>query len=770
MHFLSFRNIIAIIVSIILLLILLDRVIFPLPKERLHKPTATFVYSRDKNLLGAFISSDYYWRKPVALKDISPLLQKSVLSCEDRWFYYHPGVNLFSLFSAAIDDIKARHIVRGGSTITMQVARMMEPKERTIGSKIIEILRALQLEMHYSKREILELYFNLAPYGGNIEGVGAASYFYFGKTPLELTASQAALLTSVPNSPNNLRPDINLRASLAARNRVLGVMYQRKVISKAKYREALDEEIVSRKITPPLLAPHFTRDLALDNLGKTEIVSTLDLKIQNICEGVAQNYKADLLSRNITNVAAVVIKNQTAEVLAMVGSLDYNDRGHQGQVNGATAPRSPGSALKPFLYALALDKGLISPNSILEDLPVYFAGYSPENYDKEYRGAVSAADALRLSLNIPAVSLLSEVGQPEFYKLLKSGGLSTLFRKDYEYGLPIILGSCEVRLIDLATLYSSLARGGNYIPYHTKLHELPGASTNLFSSASSYIISEILTELQRPDFPSSWEFSPNIPKVAWKTGTSYGRRDAWSVGYNPEYTVGIWVGNFTGEASPDLVGADAAAPMLFEIFNSISARNDAGWFAQPSSVSSRLVCSVSGAPPNEYCPSTVEELYIPGISPMSQCEIHKGVLVDSLSGYRLCRFCADGKPAITRVFESWPPKMATWLVKAGRVITPIPEHNPQCTGTYAGEKPVIISPVDDVTYIIRKYVPLSEQEITLEASVASSARTIFWFVDGELFGKVRPGEKLFYMPQTGDHKLVCSDDEGRSKSITIKIE
>ena len=769
LRFFIIRRIITLILSFTILVVLLDRHVFPLPDDRLHRPSATFVYSRDENLLGAYISSDYYWRRPVALKDIAPLLQKSVLACEDRWFYYHPGVNVISLISAAIDDIKAGRIVRGGSTITMQVARMMEPRRRTVMTKTIEILRSFQLELHYSKKELLEIYFNMAPYGGNIEGVGTASHFYFGKRPLELSASQAALLTSVPNSPNALRPDINAGSGIKARDRVLGVMRRRGIISEAMYREALDEEIISCKIAPSRIAPHFARDLAISNKGKSEIISTLDSRIQNISRGVAAKYKDDLSSRGISNAAIVVLENSTGEVMAMVGSLDFDDSAHQGQVNGATAPRSPGSALKPFLYAMALDGGLISPNTMLEDLPVYFAGYSPENYDRKFRGAVSAADALRLSLNVPAVSLLSQVGQPDLYRLLRTGGLSTLFRKDYEYGLPIVLGSCEVRLIDLVTLYSAFSRGGRYIPHRAELSRPAGKTEQIFSRGSSYIISEILSEVRRPDFPSSWEYSPNIPRVAWKTGTSYGRRDAWSIGYNSEYTVGVWVGNFRGEPSSYLVGADAAAPMLFEIFNAISPGN-AAWFDPPSSVSTRLVCNVSGAPAGEYCPSTVEELHIPGISPMRPCGIHRGVLADSLSGIRLCRFCSEGKHPVTRVYECWPPKMATWLVKAGRVITPIPEHNPDCTGAYAGDRPVIVSPVNDVVYVIRKHVPLEEQEITLEASVAAGARNIFWFVDGDLCGRVKPGERLFYLPRAGLHKVICSDDEGRSTTITLRVE
>ncbi|OGC90624.1 MAG: penicillin-binding protein 1C [candidate division Zixibacteria bacterium RBG_16_53_22] len=760
----------AVLFAFLTVLILLDALVFPLPMANLRKPSARFVYSRERYLLAAFAASDTYWRKPVALADISPLLQSSVIACEDRWFYYHPGVNPISLFMAAIDNIKAGKVVRGGSTITMQVARMMEPKPRTVASKLVEIVRAFQLELHFSKREILESYFNLAPYGGNLEGVGAASYFYFAKTPLALTASEAALLTSIPNSPSVLRPDLNFEKSLRARDRVLGVMLQRQIISKGKYDEAFSENVVARKHEQPFLAPHFTRHLADSGVPGPEIESSLSLRIQAACEGIIANHRPELAARGIANAAVVVLQNSSAEVLAMVGSADFFDGARQGQVNGTTSPRSPGSALKPFVYAMALDKGLISPNKIVEDLPVYYSGYSPENYDRKYRGAVSAAEALRLSLNVPAVWACSKVGQREFCRLLRTGGITTLTRNDQDYGLPIILGSCEIRLLDLATLYSALARQGSYIPYKLIRTQSGEDTVRLFTPEASYIISEILTELQRPDFPSSWEFSPDIPRVAWKTGTSYGRKDAWSVGYNPEFTVGVWAGNFAGEPSPDLVGTDIAAPMLFEIFEVITRGRDDAWFEMPQGVGTRDVCAVSGMIPTGACHATISELFIPGVSPTGPCNIHKEIMVDLKSGHRLCRYCTEGNKATHVMVEDWPAKIATWLVASGRAISSVPVHNPDCTGMPQGDRPLITSPNDDALYVIRKHVPIDLQRISLEASAAAGANFLYWFVDGELFTRAEIGQRVFYEPEPGAHNLTCTDDAGRSSSLIFHVE
>ena len=521
---------------------------------------------------------------------------------------------------------------------------------------------------------------------------------------------------------------------------------------------------------PRLFAPHAAVELAGRNPNQPEVISTIDSRLQSICQGIIANHKDELRNRGISNAAVVVIKNSTAEVLAMVGSADFFDVRHQGQVNGAMSPRSPGSALKPFVYALALDQGIISPNMMIEDLPVNYSGYSPENYDRQYRGMVSVAEALKLSLNVPAVYITAKVGHKNLLNLLRLGGLSSIKSGDFEYGLPLILGSCEVELIDLTNLYACLARDGYYRPYALQPGRSIVDSTKLFSGASTYITAEILSDLQRPDFPASWEYSPNIPKVAWKTGTSYGRKDAWSVGYNPNYTIGAWVGNFSGESSPDLVGSEAAAPLLFEIFRAIDPNSQRRWFGEPLAVDTREVCAVSGMPPDEHCTGTIDELYIPGVSPVKKCNIHKVIVLDSKTGSRLCRYCTAGKESVTRIIEDWPPKIATWLERSGHALAPIPEHNPFCTGAYAGVKPVIISPDKDVVYIIRHHVPLNQQGIPLEASVAAGTREVFWFVDGALYGKSIAGERLFYTPVSGMHRLTCTDSDGRSSSLTITIQ
>lgn len=755
--------------SLLVAFLMVDRLIFPLPVESLSKPNAIFVYSRDNHLMRCFMSSDDFWRKPVEFDKISPFLINTVLACEDRWFYYHPGFNIVSLISAAIDNIESGKIVRGGSTITMQIARMIEPKPRNLKSKIIEIFRAVQLEIHYSKKELLEFYFNLAPYGGNIEGIAAASYFYFDKPPNELSPGQIAFLTALPRSPEEYRPDRNNEACYEVRNKVLKTMLERKLINKSEYNDAIEEKIPGERTNQPMIAPHLCQELVRIKPEESEIISTVDLNLQTICERILQIYSRQLDSKDIHNASIVVMDNASGEVLALVGSIDFFDDQHSGQINGAVAARSPGSTLKPFVYALALDKGLISPKKYLEDLPVFYSGYSPQNYDDTYSVVVSAENALKLSLNVPAVNILADVGLKDFHDILKKDGITTLKGEYYNYGLPLILGSCEVKLLELANLYRALANGGFYTGY--KL--LPGQSDNttdtLFSRGASFIVAQILSDLARPEFPSSWEFAENIPIIAWKTGTSYGRKDAWSIGFNPQYTIGVWVGNFTAEPSPELVGVEAAAPVLFEIFSAITSKAEGGWFSQPDDVSIREVCSISGLAPGPYCPTTVEECFLPGVTSSKKCDIHQEILVDNNTGFWLCRNCLAGKDVRHEIKEIWPAEIATWLGKTGSYCQDIPIHNPSCRGNYYGDRPVINSPRDDGNYIVRDYISADLQGIMLDASAASGTNSLFWFIDGNLYCALRPGERAFYTPMPGKHNIVCSDDQGRSKSITISI-
>lgn len=747
----------------------LDKHLFPLPKQALSKPHAQFVYSREGYLLNCFTSSDRFWRRPVTFEEISLLLVKCVLACEDQWFYYHPGFNPVSLVSAAVANLRAGRVVRGGSTITMQIARMMEPKERTIKNKLIEILRATQLELHYSKDELLETYFNLVPYGGNIEGIGAASLFYFDKPPSGLSLSECATLSAIPVSPSNFRPDKDVVSCSRRRDRVLAYLLDKEVIFRDEYDAARHEEIPSHRCATTSAAPHFCQSLALAYPDSVDLISTIDFEIQSTCERLTRRHHARLTPKEIHNLSLVVLDNATGEVLALVGSPDFGDDKHNGQINGARAARSPGSALKPFIYALGFERGLISPQTRLADIPVNYAGYSPENYDEEYHGVVSAREALIQSYNIPAVNVTAKVGLEKYYHLLKNGGLSTLGRRYYEYGLPLALGACEVNLVELSNLYATLARGGWYRNVSELRAHPDGERRRLFSQGVCYLITEILSDLKRPDLPTSWEFTSDLPRIAWKTGTSYGRKDAWTIGYNPKYTIGVWAGNFSGEGSIDIVGAEIAAPVMFDIFNKICSEADGRWFQMPDGVDVRQVCAVSGKLPGEFCKETIYEQYLPGKSPTQRCDIHHMVMVDKKTGHRLCRYCSAGRDYDEVIVQQWPAKLAGWLEGAGR-FDPIPPHNPECRGILLADGPVITSPEDEAVYVLQDGIRAAYQQILLQASAPSGCRQVHWFVDWQFYASCEPGGRVFYTPATGKHHVMCLGDQGYSQSISFEVK
>jgi penicillin-binding protein 1C len=756
-------------VVLLITFIILDQLILPLPTEKLRKPPATFVYSKEGYLLGAFPAPDHFWRKPVGLAEISPRLVTSVIAIEDRYFHYHPGLNPVSLVTALLDNLRAGRIVRGGSTLTMQIARMMEPKERTTLNKLFEIFRSVQLEMRYSKPQLLEFFLNLAPYGGNVEGVGAASFFYFDKEPSELTWSEAALLTAIPGSPEKFRPDLNPEQALQKRNRILATLRDRSVIAEQEYESALEEKLPTGRKHIPSTAPHFCQMVCSKYPDSSCIQTTLDFGIQTLCERLARVHYSQLKSKDIHNLAVVVIENVSGRLLGLVGSPDFDDAVHSGQVNGAMAPRSPGSALKPFIYALSFEHGLLSPEMKIEDIPVSYAGYEPENYDEQYHGVVSVREALVHSYNVPAVNTAAQLGLASVHAFLRQAGISTLDKEYFEYGLPLVLGAAEVRLLELANLYATLARGGVWKPVSELKTQFEQKGTRVLSEGAAYLVTDILVELDRPDLPTCWESTVNRTPVAWKTGTSYGRRDAWAIGYTPHVTVGVWVGNFSGKSSVDLVGAEAAAPLMFDIFNELTSRSPSDWFKPPPDVGTREVCAVSGQPAGRYCTKTRTERFLIGKSPSAKCVVHRPILVESNTGLRLRADCTSDLDYRQVVVEMWPPRIASWLVSQG-MAQPLPAYHPECTEVSTADQPVIVSPENGTVFKLIDHLPNEYQMIAFQASVPGGDGTVHWFLDGELFASANASDRAFYAPQPGYHTLLCVDDRGRCGKVKFSVE
>lgn len=753
-----------------LLIFMIANLIFPLPKQKLHPPPSILIEDRHGELIRAFTTPEGRWHIPQKLEQVSSTLELATLHYEDRWFYWHFGINPVSIGRAAIQNIKAGRIVMGGSTITMQVARMMEPKERTFWNKFIEAFRSLQLELRFSKSEILRFYFNLAPYGGNIVGSGAAARIYFEKAQHQLSLGEAALLAIIPNSPSQWRPDINPTACKNRRDLLLRQLKDAHKITEQQYQEAINESIPTKRHPMPFRAPHFARDLRKKHPHQTHFATTLDLKMQMLAENTLHEYLTPLQEKGINNGAVVIMDAANHQVRAMVGSNDFFDDDQEGQVNGAVSPRSPGSALKPFVYGLALHHGLITPETLLSDVPVDYSGYSPVNYDTQYSGTVTAKTALARSLNVPAVNLSAQLKENSVYNFLIEAGITTFEHPEHHYGLSLILGGCEVTLLELTNLYAGLANMGRFSPYQLSQDGGTGIEKQLLDVGACFILTEMLTEVRRPDLPTMWKSTVNKPKVAWKTGTSYEHKDAWSIGYSPKYAIGVWVGNFDGTGVAEIIGAEAAGPILFALFETLQQNETIEWFHVPDNVEKRRVCALSGLTPTKACGATKEDFYLKNITIQRSCNIHVLVDIDDRTGYRLCSSCRVGRLYHQEMFMEWPADVATWMKTSGYPVQEMPAHFPQCTTLIAGQGPIIRSPSAECEYIIREGVDVEYQKILLEASVSNRTQKIYWFLDHELIFSGSPEEKVFLTPVPGTHTLSCMDDEGRSTEMTLQIK
>lgn len=748
----------------VVLFFVLD-VVFPL---RATVRYSQLVTAEDGTVLYAFLSPDDKWRMKTERDEISPTLRETIVYKEDKWFYWHYGVNPVSIVRAAWNNVVQGRRTSGASTITMQVVRLLEPRSRTMWSKLIEVFRAVQMEMRYSKAEILQLYLNLVPYGGNIEGVKSASLLYFGRLPNTLSIAQITALSIIPNRPTSLRIGSNNDVLLRARNKWLERMKRDGVFSAQEIADALAEPLDALRSDAPRTAPHFAwrmkRVFPTESIIKTHIQPSVQAKV----EMLAANYNRRLQNGNINNAAVLVVDNATRNVVAYLGSPNFDDHEHHGQVDGVKAVRSPGSTLKPLVYALAFDQGVVTPKTVLTDVPITFSGYTPENFDQKFHGAVTVEKALAYSLNIPAVKLLNEVGVPLLVDKLKQARFRQIAKDERKLGLSTVLGGCGVRLEELAGLYTAFANEGRYAPLHWVRSDTGSTSTQIVSAASAFLLTDILSQMARPDLPHNYESSMHVPRIAWKTGTSYGRRDAWSVGFNKRYTVAVWVGNFDGEGAPDLTGANTATPLLFDIFNSIDYNSPNRWFFPPKQLDFRLVCSQTGLPPNDECTDLVSDYYIPTISSNVLCEHSKQVYVSADEQTSYCMTCLPQNGYKVKTYPNYPPELVALYRAEHIVFEEVPLHNLNCPRILSEGAPVITSPVAGQEYIVDKG---EEPQLLLAATLDNNVKTVYWFVDDKLYTTARAGERVFWKPtDRGQVKISCSDDRGRNSNIWVRVE
>ncbi len=723
------------------------------------------VYDRKGKVLNVFLSADDKWRMACTPESVDRLLLETLIRKEDRFFYYHPGFNPMAIVRAGFNNVIKGQRTSGASTITMQVVRLLEPRSRHIGSKFIELFRAIQLELHYSKNEILGLYLSLAPYGGNIEGVKAASLIYYGKAPALLSPAEAVTLTIIPNRPSSLRPGNGNALLFSERNRWLKKLNTEGVIHQSDLEEAMTEPIEMHRRPLPFIAPHLSRRLTAE-ISDHEIHSTLDADMQEKISQLCYNHLKRLQNIGIANGAVLVIDNLQHTVLAYAGSQDYSDPYYSGQVDGIKAIRSPGSTLKPLAYALAFDRGLITPKTMLADVPVNYDGFSPENFDMRFHGLISAEDALSASLNIPAVHLLEKIGIPDFReKLLEAGCRS--FAKQHQLGLSTILGGCGMTLEELCGLYAAFANNGSYLPIrYNQAHLRKKDSVQIISTSAAYLLSSILTKMNRSDLPNLFENSLHIPKVAWKTGTSYGRRDGWSIGYNKRYTVGVWIGNFDGKGIPELTGADMATPLLFQVFNSIDYNGTGNWYQPGADLDLRYVCPQSGCVPGERCTEKVIDYFLPGMSSTATCTHLTAYAIDQQETISYCTACLPEEGSQQKIYENPPAEILKFYRENNVPVKIPPPHNPLCTRLFEGSKPRILSLMEGQEYLIEKEDPRS---LELSCAVAADVTTVSWFINDNFYKTAKAGDKYFFSPVEGKIKISCTDDKGRNSDVSIQV-
>lgn len=729
---------------------------------------STLITDSEGKILHAFLNNQDKWRMKTELSEITPTLEKAIIYKEDRWFRWHFGVNPFAVIRAGVRNIFTGRRTSGASTITMQVVRLLNPKNRTYFNKIIEILRAFQLEVHYSKDEILQLYLNLVPYGSNIEGIKSASILYFQKSPDVLSLAEVMALAIIPNRPSSLRLGINNDFILKERNRWLNEFKESQVFHNQDIDDALSEPMNVQRHEAPKLAPHLSLRLKQENPTEANIHSSLIRNKQLTIEKIVQNYVSRLYAMNIHNAAVMVINNQTHQVEAYMGSADFNNPVDGGQVDGVRAIRSPGSTLKPLLYATAFDQGIITPKTTINDVPTNFGGFEPDNFDKLFHGKVTVEFALANSLNIPAVKLLKEITTPILVDKLKKADFQAVKKDASKLGLSLVLGGCGVTLEELTNLFSSFANEGKFqkAKYIVSRSQLTTVSAEITSKESTYLINQILTQITRPDLPNNYAYTYRMPKIAWKTGTSFGKKDAWSIGYNAKYTVGIWIGNFSGEGVPELSGANIATPLLFDIFNTIDYNSSSKWFKSPENIALRKVCAESGDVPDEFCINQITDYYIPSVSKMTQCTHAKYVYVSADEQISFCSHCMPDNGTIRKIFPNHAPELVSWFETKHILYEKLPQHDPKCERVFRENAPQIVYPEGGSEYILDKN---DTQKLMLNAQVRNDVKEIYWYINDKLLQKSTPNIPIFFVPESGKIKISCSDDKGRNTDIFVRV-
>ena len=722
--------------------------LFCLPKDIFKGTTySTVVTDRNGELLGARIASDGQWRFPPS-DTVPEKFKTALIEFEDRWFTFHPGVNPVAVARAAAGNIKAGRVTSGGSTITMQVIRMSRGKERTLRQKLVESILAVRLEIRCSKKEILAMYASHAPFGGNVVGLEAASWRYFGHPPQELSWGEAATLAVLPNAPAEIHPGKNRERLLEKRNRLLGTLYERGRIDSLDWVLACDEPLPDKPVALPQEAHHLTEYYWKTRPGK-RIRTTIDINLQRKVQAIADQWNDELSLQEIRDLAAVVEDVATGEILAYVGNANTARKRPGGEVDIIRSPRSTGSILKPILHCAALQEGEILPNTLLQDVPINLNGFSPQNFNRQFNGAVPASEALSRSLNVPSVHLLRRFGVPKFLETLRKCGMSTLRKSASHYGLSLILGGAEGTLGEITSIYSKMSAAYQATDTlgNKRLLDFP-----LKDKCALWWTLDALKEVNRPD-EMDWRLIGSVKKVAWKTGTSYGFRDAWAVGVTPDYAVGVWAGNAQGQGVPGLVGARAAGPVMFDIFNLLPSKeydraySRNGWFKEPAygDYIEAEVCKESGHLASVSC-DRVDTLRLPRKAVRSEpCPYHR--IVDGQRRFIL-------PPSMEWYYRQHHPEYSVMTVKGGS------DNEPRMEFIYPESGAVIFIP---------RQLDGSIQGITFNLAHRDPAAIVFWHLDNEYVGQTEMIHQLTLNPAPGKHTVTAVDESGNTVSAGFTI-
>lgn len=741
--------------------------IFCLPRQLFKVTYSTVVTDRNGVLLGARIAEDGQWRFPVS-EHVPEKFETCIIHFEDRYFRWHWGVNPLAIGRAFLQNIKEKRVVSGGSTITMQTIRLARGEERTFGEKIIEAIWATRLEFRYSKEEILSLYASHAPFGGNVVGLDAAAWRYFGHPADQLSWAEAATLAVLPNAPAMIHLSRNREQLLHKRNQLLKRLHERAVIDDVDYELAIGEELPHEPLPLPQIAPHLVSFFFQHKKGE-KTRSTLDIALQEKVENLLMRWNREFSQQDIRNMAALVIDVESNQILAYCGNVNFSADNSSNQVDIIRSPRSTGSIWKPFLYYAALQEGQILPHTLLADIPVNINGFSPQNFTLRYDGAVPASEVIARSLNIPSVLLLRDYSVPKFYNFLQRAGITTLNRPASHYGLSLILGGAEATLWEVSAIYSEMARTLLELPsIHLQLDltapTIP--ASRVFKPEGVWQTFETIKEVNRPE-EMDWRVIPSMQTVAWKTGTSYGFRDAWAVGVTPKYVVAVWVGNASGEGKPGLVGARTAGPVMFDIFNLLPSSR---WFSMPAGdFAYAEVCHKSGHLKSRFC-EEVDTLFICANGLNSEvCPYHLQVTVTEDLKNRVYEHCTDEYGAIQQSWFILPPVWEFFYKQNHPEYKMLPPFKAGC-GEDGQRVMQFLYPAANATLSLPRQLDGSPGKVTFEVAHRNSAATIFWHINEEYIGATRDFHQLTTTLSKGKYAVTAVDHEGHTTSIVVNVE